>query len=390
MSVLPASGVISFARGIPAPEMFPSHELAEAATLAFRRHSATALNYGPPGGFGPLREWLGDQHSAAPGRVVITPGSFLLLVLLARVLLQPPAPVLVEVPSYDRVNNLLRQSGARVVPIRRGRDGLDFEALERYLLSGERPAFFYVMPTFHNPTGTTLSTAARERLADLAVGHDLLLIEDDPYGLLRFDGTAPPSLRSLLEARGAGRLSVFTSSFSKVIAPGLRVGYGVLPDDLAPLVAAAALDTYVSPPLWPQAEVYEFLAAGSLPPQLTRIRQLLRLRRDALVERLAEGLHGCAADWWVPDGGYFLWLELPPRISAAALLADCERAGVTFVPGSGFFADGSGDGGDGGGNSGGDHSARLSFSFPSVADIRVGADRLVATARRQLVTHGAA
>jgi 2-aminoadipate transaminase len=117
---------------------------------------------------------------------------------------------------------------------------------------------------------------------------------------------------------------------------------------------------------------------------------LLRLRRDALVERLAEGLHGCAADWWVPDGGYFLWLELPPRISAAALLADCERAGVTFVPGSGFFADGSGDGGDGGGNSGGDHSARLSFSFPSVADIRVGADRLVATARRQLVTHGAA
>jgi 2-aminoadipate transaminase len=384
MSVLPASGVISFARGVPAPEMFPAKELAEAAQLAFRRHAATALNYGPPGGFEPLREWLGDQHRAAPGQIVITPGSFLLLVLLARVLLRPSAPVLVEVPSYDRVNRLLRQSGAQVVPISRGRDGLDFEALERYLLSGERPAFFYVMPTFHNPTGTTLSAAARHRLADLAIRHDLLLIEDDPYGLLRFDGTAPPSLRSLLSARGHGRLSVLVSSFSKVIAPGLRVGYGVLPEHLAPRAAAAALDTYVSPPLWPQAEVYEFLAAGFLPAQLTRIRELLRLRRDALVERLSAGLEGWAADgwaadWWIPDGGYFLWLELPRQISAAALLADCEQAGVTFVPGSGFFADG-----------GGDNSARLSFSYPTVADIRIGADRLVAVARSQSVGHGAA
>jgi 2-aminoadipate transaminase len=379
MSVVPASGVISFARGIPAPEMFPVRELAEASQRAFRRHSATALNYGPPGGFEPLREWLGDQHSAAPGQVVITPGSFMLLVLLAKVLLQPAAPVLVEVPSYDRVNRLLRQSGAEVVPIRRGRDGLDLEALERYLRSGARPAFFYVMPAFHNPTGTTLSATARQRLADLAVQHDLLLIEDDPYGLLRFDGTAPPSLRSLLAARGAAHLSVFASSFSKVIAPGLRVGYGVLPEHLAPRVAAAALDTYVSPPLWPQAEVYEFLAAGFLPAQLTRVRELLRLRRDALVERLADSKDGWDADWWTPDGGYFLWLELPRQLSAAALLADCERAGVTFVPGSGFFADGRGD-----------SSARLSFSYPTVADIRVGADRLLAVARSQRLSHGAA
>lgn len=359
--------------------MFPAGELAEASRRAFRRHSATALNYGPPAGFAPLQEWLADQHGATPGQIVITPGSFLLLVLLAQVLLREPVPVLVEAPSYDRVNSLLKRSGAQVVPIRRRRDGLDFEALERYLLSGARPAFFYVMPTFHNPTGTTLPTAARERLADLAVRHDLLLIEDDPYGLLRFAGESPPALADLLQARGAGRLSVFTSSFSKVIAPGLRVGYAVLPEHLAQRVAAAALDSYVSPPLWPQAEVYEFLAGGFLPPQLTRIRELLRLRSDALVERLAGGLEDCSADWWAPDGGYFLWLELPRGLSAAALLADCERAGVTFVPGSGFFVDG-----------GGDDSARLSFSFPGVADIRVGADRLVATARSQLARLGAA
>ncbi len=367
MSVLPASGLISFARGIPAPEMFPSGELAEAARRAFERHSATALNYGPPGGFEPLREWLGAEHRARPGQVVITPGSFLMLVLLTRVLVRPGTPVLVEVPSYDRVNSLLGQAGAQILPVRRSRDGLDFDALERYLRSGERPAFFYVMPSFHNPTGTTLSAAARQRLADLAVRNDLLLIEDDPYGLLRFDGTAPPSLRTLLEAMGAGRLSVFTASFSKVIAPGLRVGYAVLPDHLAPRVAAEALATYVSPPLWPQAEVYEFLTAGFLPPQLARLREMLRLRRDALVGRLAEGLDGWAGDWWSPDGGYFLWLTLPEGISAAALLAECERAGVTFVPGSGFFADG-----------GGDDCARLSFSFPGVAQIQAGAGRLVA------------
>ncbi len=290
-----------------------------------------------------------------------------MLVLLTRVLVRPGTPVLVEVPSYDRVNSLLGQAGAQILPVRRSRDGLDFDALERYLRSGERPAFFYVMPSFHNPTGTTLSAAARQRLADLAVRNDLLLIEDDPYGLLRFDGTAPPSLRTLLEAMGAGRFSVFTASFSKVIAPGLRVGYAVLPDHLAPGVAAEALATYVSPPLWPQAEVYEFLTAGFLPPQLARLREMLRLRRDALVGRLAEGLDGWAGDWWSPDGGYFLWLTLPEGISAAALLAECERAGVTFVPGSGFFADG-----------GGDDCARLSFSFPGVAQIQAGAGRLVA------------
>lgn len=378
MSVLPAAGMISFARGIPAPEMFPSAELAEAARRAFDRHSATALNYGPPGGFEPLREWLGDQHSAPPGQVVITPGSFLLLVILVRVLLKPGSAVLVEVPSYDRVNNLLRQSGAQIVPIRRGHDGLDFDALESYLQSGRRPAFFYLMPSLHNPTGTTLTAAARQRLADVAIRHDLLLLEDDPYGLLRFDGTAPPSLHELLTAVGAGRLSVFASSFSKVIAPGLRVGYGVLPPQLAPRVAAAALDTYVSPPMWPQAEIYEFLAADFLPGHLTRLRDMLRLRRDALIERLAAGLDGWTSGWRAPDGGYYLWLELPRRISAAALLADCERAGVTFVPGSGFFASGDGD-----------SYARLSFSFPSVADIRVGADRLVTAALGHCAGNGA-
>lgn len=375
MSVLPGSGIISFARGVPSPELFPVRELEEASRLAFQKHSAIGLNYGPPAGFRPLQEWLGDLYAVAPGRIVITPGSYTFLALLSRVLVTS-GPVLVEAPAYDRMISMLRRAGAQIVPIGRSGDGIDLGALEKYLETAgraARPAFLYVMPSFHNPTGTTMPVPDRERLADLAIRHELLLVEDDPYGQLRFDGESPTSLHSLLTARGAGHLTVFASSFSKIIAPGLRVGYGVLPEHLAGPVTGAAAEAYVSPPMWPQAVAYEFLAAGFLPAHLVRAREMLRQRRDTLVGRLDAGLSGHAR-WSVPDGGYFLWLELPEQLRSADLLEDCERDGVTFVPGADCFPDGSG----------GQNAARLSFSFPSLGDIAVGTDRLTAAARRRL------
>jgi 2-aminoadipate transaminase len=375
MSVLPGSGIISFARGVPSPELFPVRELEEASRLAFQKHSAVGLNYGPPAGFRPLQEWLGDLYAVAPGRIVITPGSYTFLALLARVLVTS-GPVLVEAPTYDRMISMLRRAGAKIVPIGRTGDGIDLGALEKYLETAgrtDRPAFLYVMPSFHNPTGTTMPVPDRERLADLAIRHELLLVEDDPYGQLRFDGESPPSLHSLLTARGAGHLTVFASSFSKIIAPGLRVGYGVLPEHLAGPVTGAAADAYVSPPMWPQAVAYEFLAGGFLGAHLVRAREMLRRRRDTLVGRLDAGLSGHAR-WSVPDGGYFLWLELPEQLRSVDLLEDCERDGVTFVPGPDCFPDGSG----------GQNAARLSFSFPSLGDIAVGTDRLTAAARRRL------
>ena len=365
--------MISFARGIPSPDLFPVGELAEASRRAFAKHSDTALNYGPPAGFRPLAERLGNRHGVAPGRVVITPGSYILLTLLVRVL-AGSGPVLVEAPAYDRVNSLLRQEGARVAVIPHNGHGVDLAALDGHLAAGDVPAFLYVMPTVHNPTGTTMAPPDRERLADLAVRHGLLLVEDDPYGQLRFGGEPVTPLHGLLEARGAGHLAVFASSFSKTVAPGLRVGYGVLPEQLAGPVTEAALETYVSPPMWPQAVVHEFLAAGFLPGHLARVRAMLRERRDALTGALEAGLGG-QARWDTPDGGYFLWLELPGDLRSDDLLADCERAGVTFAPGPGFFYDG-----------GGERYARLCFSFPSLDDIRVGADRLTAAARRLLNT----
>ena len=375
MSVLPGSGIISFARGVPSPELFPVPELEEASRLAFQKHSAIGLNYGPPAGFRPLQEWLGGLHAVAPSRIVITPGSYTFLALLARVLVAS-GPVLVEAPTYDRMISMLRRAGAQIVPIGRTADGIDLAALEKYLetaVRADRPAFLYVMPSFHNPTGTTMPAPDRERLADLAIRHELLLVEDDPYGQLRFDGESPASLHSLLTARGAGHLTVFASSFSKIIAPGLRVGYGVLPEHLAGPVTGAAADAYVSPPMWPQAVAYEFLAGGFLPAHLVRAREMLRRRRDTLLGRLDAGLSGHAR-WTVPDGGYFLWLELPEQLRSADLLEDCERDGVTFVPGPDCFPDGRG----------GQNEARISFSFPSLGDIALGADRLTAAARLRL------
>lgn len=362
--------MISFARGIPCPDLFPVAELAEASRRAFANHSDTALNYGPPAGFRPLAEQLGDRHGVAPGRIVITPGSYILLTLLVRVL-AGSGPVLVETPAYDRANSLLREAGARVIQIPHNGHGTDLDALDRYLAAAqEAPAFLYLMPTVHNPTGTTMPPPDRERLADLAVRHGLLLVEDDPYGQLRFGGEPAASLHSLLEARGAGHLALFASSFSKIVAPGLRVGYGVLPGHLAGPVTEAALETYVSPPMWPQAVVHEFLAAGFLPAHLARVRVMLRERYDALAGGLEAGLPG-QARWPVPDGGYFVWLELPGGLRSDDLLAECERTGVSFAPGPGFFYDG-----------GGERYARLCFSSPPLADIRPGADRLAAAARR--------
>jgi len=258
------------------------------------------------------------------------------------------------------------------VSVPRTDDGIDLGRLEDICRGKPRPKFLYVLPTFHNPTGRTLTLEERRALVEVALERELLVFEDDPYGLLRFDGEHQPYLYELLRERGGGELAVFSSSFSKTVAPGLRVGYLVLPESLVAPLEALATRTYVSPPLLPQAQLLHFLRAGHLEPHLDFLRGFLRPRRDALLEVFEDGLAGAAA-WTRPDGGYFLWLELPEPLDAAELNVRAREAGVTFVPGAGFFADGSGRG-----------TARLSFSYPSVAEIREAATRLVAIVRAAL------
>ena len=347
---------ISLARGVPATECLALEELADCARAAIERDGATVLNYGPAGGYGPLREWIADRHSVEPERVVLTNGSLQGFRFLAE-LLAPNGTVIVEAPTYDRPLKILDDLGAEVICV-----PLDEEP------AIEDGAFLYTIPTFQNPTGRTLPVDRRKRLADLAKG-GLLVLEDDPYGLVRFEGEALPTVFELAK----GLNVVYSSSFSKTVAPGLRVGYFLIPAELVDGVVAAATSAYITPALLSQATVYEFLRRGAFEPNLERVRGLLRERRDAMVSALER--HFAEATWTVPEGGYFLWVELPEGVATA----DLQPEGVTFVPGSDFFC------GPGGGN-----AVRLAFSYESPAAIEEAVRRLASAVRAAMLLRRAA
>jgi DNA-binding transcriptional MocR family regulator len=348
---------ISFARGVPAPECLPAEELADCARAAVERDGRTVLSYGPVGGYAPLREWIADRHGVDPARVLITNGSLQGFVFLAQRF--AGGRVLVERPTYDRPLKILRGLGMDVDAVPMDDEGLDADALADALRQGPKPAFLYTIPTFQNPSGRTLSVERRERIAALAREHELLVLEDDPYGLVRFEGAAAPTL---FELEG-GKYVAYSSSFSKTIAPGLRVGYFLLPDELERELEATAVSTYITPVLLGQATVHEFVRRGNFEPNLERVRELIGARRDAMLEALEEDFPE-GVRWSRPDGGYFLWLDLPEGVDARELLVRAEEAGVTFVPGTDF--------GDA------PNTARLAYSFVSPDEIREGVRRLAA------------
>ncbi len=337
---------ISLARGVPAPECIPVEELADCARVAIERDGTTVLSYGAVGGYQPLREWIADRHGVDPGRVLVTNGSLQGIAFLADRF--AGRRVLVEQPTYDRPLKLFAARGIDVTAVPMDDQGLYLDALEQALGGPTKPALLYTIPTFQNPSGRTLSTERRRRLVELAREHDLLVLEDDPYGLVRFEGEPPPTLFEL----DGGERVVYSSSFSKTIAPGLRVGYFVLPQVLDDELEALAVSTYITPVLIGQATVFEFLRRGNLEPNLERVRGLLRLRRDAMVEALEHELP--SASWSRPEGGYFIWLELPREA--------VDVPGVAFVKGADFGA--------------ARNTARLAFSYVSPDEIREGIRRL--------------
>lgn len=343
--------MISFARGVPAPECLAVEELADCARAALERDGRAILSYGPGGGYGPLREWLAERHGVEPSRVVITSGSLQGFVFLAEQLARGKR-VLVEAPTYDRPLKILTRLGAEIVTVPMDEDGL----IPDELPEGDF-AFLYMIPTFQNPSGRTLSVERRRRLAELAAERNLLVLEDDPYGLVRYDGDPLPSIFELARSDQIA----YCSSFSKTVAPGLRVGWYVLSPKLAAEIEALAVSTYISPPYLSQATVFEFLRRDSFGPNLERVNGLLRERRDAMLEALARELPEDAS-WTRPEGGYFVWVELPSGPPSSELLAEAEEAGITFVKGSDFFP----------GGRGGEHALRLAFSFVSPEQIAEG------------------
>ena len=347
--------VVSFARGIPAPECLPVADLADCAKAAVDRDGEVVLSYGSTLGYGPLREWLGERHGVEPARVLVTNGSLQAFHFVLD-LLGGDGRLLVERPTYDRPRKILAAGGIEFAEVPVDADGLDVTALERELESGPA-AFVYTIPTFQNPTGSTLSLERRRRLAEVVGERGVQLLEDDPYGLVRFEGEALPSVFEL----DGGERVLYSSSFSKTMAPGLRVGYAILTPELAARLEDLVASTYITPALLSQATVYEFLRRGLFEPNVERVSGLLRARRDAMLEALERELVG-RARWNRPEGGYFLWLELPDEVDATELLRRATEAGVSFVPGADF--------------GGPPSSVRLAFSYVSPEEIEEGVRRL--------------
>jgi 2-aminoadipate transaminase len=355
---------ISFARGVPAPECLPVEELAECARAAIERDGRTVLSYGPGAGYEPLREWIGARHGVDSSRVLLTNGSLQGFVFLAQHFARE-GRVLVEAPTYDRPLKILHEHRVEVTAVPQDEDGLDVDALEHELRNptGTRPSFLYTIPTFQNPSGRTLPLERRRRLIELAREHELLIFEDDPYGLIRFEGDPVPALFELAGGEGV----LHSSSFSKTVAPGVRVGYFVFPEQLAREIELLAASTYITPVLLAEATVYEFLRSGRFEPNLERVRALLRARRDAMLDAL-ESHFGDAATWSKPEGGYFLWVDFADGVAGTDVLERATAAGVTFIAGTDFFPTGAG----------GANSARFAFSYVSPEEITEGIRRLAA------------
>jgi len=247
-------------------------------------------------------------------------------------------------------------------------DGLDVDALAAACAEGRVPKLLYTIPNFQNPSGATISAPKRRALVEVCARYGVLILEDDPYGKLRFDGEALPGLAELAEP---GRV-LFTSSFSKTVAPGLRVGYLVCPPDISASLAAAASRTYISPALVSEAAVHQLVCGGHLPANIAKVTGLMRERRDAMLDGLRHMPEGtrCVP----PAGGFFCWLTLPEGLSAGDLFADAERAGISYVKGSDCFLEG------------GERSLRLAYSGVSPAEIDEGMERLGAVFRATAAT----
>ncbi|MGH2925400.1 MAG: PLP-dependent aminotransferase family protein [Solirubrobacterales bacterium] len=352
-----AAETISFARGAPSADILPVERVREAAQRALAEDWKRALSYGTGVGHTGLRDWIAERHGLSGDSVMVANGSLEAGAMLFGHLAGGGERVVVEQPSYDRTLLLLERQGADRVGVALESDGIDVAELERVIR--EAPVeLVHVIPNFHNPAGCTLSAAKRERLVELAAEHDFWIFEDDPYRELYFEQAPPPTMLSL---DGAGRV-VHSSSFSKTVSPGVRVGYLAGPEDLIATVAKRANELYISPNMLAEAVVYELCRSGGLDENIAFVRGALRDRRDALIAALDE--HLPEAEFVVPGGGYFLWLTLAEDVDAAELAAAAPEEGVAFVAGPDFMLEG------------GRSSLRLSFASVPVDQIPEGVARI--------------
>jgi 2-aminoadipate transaminase len=358
--------VISFAGGLPAPELFDLDGLRAAfdrvlSTPDGRRH----LQYAPTEGNPDLRAQVADRMTrrglpTTADDLLITTGSQQALTLVAAALLDPGAVVAIEEPTYLAALQCFQMAGARIVPVRSDEDGIDPDALAD-VLDASQPRLLYLVPTFANPTGRTLTAARRRAVAELAAAHGTWVVEDDPYGELRYRGSPVPALAA--EPAAADQM-LHLGSFSKIAAPGLRLGWVRSPAALRPAltVAKQAADLHTS--TIDQAAAAAYLAATDLDAHVRGLRDAYRARRDAMIAAMPSTAPP-GSTWTDPDGGMFTWLRLPGRVDTAALLPRALERDVAFVPGAPFYA-----------ASPDPATLRLSFTTHTPAEITEGMRRL--------------
>ncbi|MBL9166706.1 MAG: PLP-dependent aminotransferase family protein [Verrucomicrobiales bacterium] len=368
--------MISFAGGLPAPELFPLEEIRVAVANVLATRGNRALQYGETEGVPELRDWIAARFRQ-PGlpitraNVMIVTGAQQGLDLLGRVLLDPGDRVIVENPTYLALLSAWRPLGIEFLAAPSDSQGIQLEGLDSLLL--QAPKLLYTIPNFQNPGGTTLSTPRRETLVDWARRNNVGLIEDDPYGELRFEGTPPPTLMSLDARHSASNRHdaqslhgnvAYCGTFSKVLAPGLRVGWIIAPEELLEKLVQAKQATDLHTSSLSQHLCYQLLLDGVMERQIPRLQKAYGERRDTMLAALTryfpEGIR-----WNRPEGGMFLLVALPESLDAQDVLREAIRHNVAFVPGEEFHLNGQGK-----------NTLRLNFSNASCARIEEGMKRL--------------
>ena len=359
LKVTEKPGIISFAGGLPSPRTFPVQAFASACDAVLKTDGAAALQYAASEGLPALREWIAGQlpWDVSPDQVLITTGSQQGLDLVAKVLIDEGSTVLVETPTYLGALQAFTPMEPKIVSVDSDDEGIDVADLAKKA-PGAR--FLYVLPNFQNPTGRTMSEARRQALVDAAQAAGLPVIEDNPYGDLWFD-QPPPKPLTARNPEGC----IYLGSFSKVLAPGLRLGYVVAPKAIMPKLLQAKQAADLHTPGFNQRMVAEVLKGGFLERHVPTIRALYKHQCEVMLDALKKDMAGLDVQWNSPVGGMFLWARLPEGVDAVDLLPKAVDKGVAFVPGAAFYAD-----------QGDPRTMRLSFVTASEEQIRIGIQAL--------------
>jgi 2-aminoadipate transaminase len=374
-------GVISFAGGLPAPELFPVGRVEEACLKVLRTQGQQALQYSTTEGYRPLREMIARHTcrygvNVGPDNILITASSQQALDLIGKVFINPGDHIIVEQPTYLGALQAWNLYQAQYIPVASDDEGMITDGLEGAMRAG--PKFLYALPNFQNPMGVTLSLERRRRIVELADHHGVPILEDDPYGQLRYEGDHLPSIAAIdsdfQKHNGhpyTGNV-IYLSSLSKTLAPGLRLGWIVASEGVIERLVLAKQGTDLHTSTFAQMIAYEVARGGFLDEHVRMLRREYRARRDAMLEAMAASFPA-EVTWTRPSGGLFLWVRFPEGVDAAEVLREAIKQKVAFVVGSAFHADGSGR-----------NTARLNFSNSDPAKIHEGITRLGAVLKRIL------